>query len=60
MQSRLQHPIDFRAAGRSGGASLVEFERSALTMAEQREKLTGKYIIEVVTGASLVATVRRR
>ena len=49
--------LNRRAAGRSGGASLVELEGSVQTMAEQREKLTDKDIIEAVTGAALVVTV---
>lgn len=49
--------LNRRAAVRSGGASLVELEGSVQTMAEQREKLTDKDIIEAVTGASLMATV---
>jgi len=58
VQFGLQNPQPlFRAARRFRGASLVELEGSVQTMAEQREKLTDKDVIEVVTGASLAATV---
>lgn len=50
----------FCAVGRSGGMSSAEPERSALTMAEQREKLSDADIIELATGAALAATVVKR